>query len=147
MALSLSQRLHALADSYKETLSQIQELRKFSPADSTVGDPDARRLELVTEIHDSLKEQEDTLEILRQELDDDNGPNHRRDPSPRESERERNADLVQLLAEDLKTARANFRKAQLQAKRSADAEKRREREKLFADRKQDGQAQHRTRNT
>jgi hypothetical protein len=147
MSLPLSHRLHALADAYKETLAQIQELRNLSPTNSTSSDPDAHRLELATEIHGSLKEQEDALEILKQELDDDNVPNHRRHPSSRETDRERNADLVALLAEDLKTARANFRKAQLQAKRTADAEKRKEREQLFSDRKQDGHTQHRTRST
>ncbi|ETI26307.1 hypothetical protein G647_03084 [Cladophialophora carrionii CBS 160.54] len=147
MSLSLSQRLQALADSYKEVVAQIQELRKFSPANDTSGNPDERRMELATEIHDSLKEQEDTLEILRQEFDDDTFAAHLRDSSPREAERERNADLLLLLTEDLKNARASFRKAQLQAKRTADAEKRKERERLFADRKQDGQAQPRGRAT
>ena len=146
MPLSLSQRLQALSDSYKETLAQIQELRKFSPVNDTSGDSNERRVELATEIHDSLKEQEDKLEILRQEVDDDIFSSSRREPS-HETERERNADLLVRLTEDLKAARANFRKAQLQAKRTADAEKRKEREQLFADRKQDGQAQSRVRNT
>lgn len=134
MSLSLSQRLQALADSYKDTLAQIQELRTFSPANYTSGDPDERRLELTTEIHDSLKEQENTLEILKQELEDDAIPAHRRDSSPRGSERERNADLLARLDEDVKNARASFRKAQLQAKRNSNIEKRKERELLFADR-------------
>jgi hypothetical protein len=38
----------------------------------------------------------------------------------------------------LKSARANFRRAQLAAKRTADTEKKKEREQLFADRKTDG---------
>ncbi|OAP63612.1 hypothetical protein AYL99_02839 [Fonsecaea erecta] len=147
MSLSLSQRLQALADSYKEILSQIQELRKFSASSYPFGNPDERRLELATEIHDSLKEQEDNLETLRQEFEDDAIPNHRRDLSSRENERERNADLLARLSEDLKSARASFRKAQLQAKRNADAERRKEREQLFADRKQDGKQQARGRPT
>ena len=147
MSLSFSQRLQALADSNIELLSQIQQLRNFSPANDTSDNPDEHRVELATEIHESLKEQEDTLEILRQEIDDDIVTNNRRDSSPRETERERNADLLARLTEDLKTARANFHKAQLQAKRTADAEKRKEREQLFADRKLDGQTQHRARNT
>ena len=147
MSASLSQRLQALADSYKETLAQIHELRNFRAANYTSGDPEERRLELATEIHDNLKEQEDTLDGLRQDIEDDTTPTHRRDSSPWESEHERNADLVLRLTEDFKTARANFRRAQLQAKRAADEEKRKEREQLFADRKQDGQPQPRTRNT
>jgi hypothetical protein len=55
----------------------------------------------------------------------------------REIEREKQADLVTRLTEDLKSARAKFRQAQLQAKRNADAEKRKVREQLFADRKAD----------
>ncbi|KIW91940.1 uncharacterized protein Z519_06922 [Cladophialophora bantiana CBS 173.52] len=147
MSLSLSERLQALTDSYKETLSQIQELRKFSTSSNSYDNPDERRLELATEIHDNLKEQEDRLEILRQEFEDDAIPTHRRNLSTRESERERDADLLARLTEDLKSARASFRKAQLQAKRNADAEKRKEREQLFADRKQDGKQQARGRPT
>ncbi|KAJ9615440.1 Protein transport protein sec20 [Cladophialophora chaetospira] len=147
MSLSLSQRLQALENSYKETVAQIKELRKFSAATYTSGDPDERRVELATEIHDSLKEQEDKLEELRQDLDNASIPRSRRGTNLREDEHERNADLVLRLTEDLKSARANFRRAQLQAKRTADEEKRKEREKLFADRKQDGQAPPRVRST
>ncbi|KIX02891.1 uncharacterized protein Z518_08834 [Rhinocladiella mackenziei CBS 650.93] len=141
MSFSLTQRLQALADSYKETLNLIQELRKFSPASYPDGDRAERRLELATEIHDRLKEQEDTLDILRQELEDESAPSSRRDrpSSPGDSERERNADLVARLTEDLKSARSNFRRAQLQSKRNADNEKRKEREQLFAERKDSGQ--------
>ena len=135
MASSLSQRLQALADTYKETLALIQELKSFS-LDAT--NTDERRVELANEIHETLKEQEDTLEVLRQEVEDDSIPNKRRGlpaTRPDRGEYERNADLFARLQEDLKLARANFRKAQLQAKRQSDAFKRKEREELFADRK------------
>ncbi|KAK4939330.1 Protein transport protein sec20 [Elasticomyces elasticus] len=140
MSLSLSQRLQFLADSYKETLNLIQELRKFSPASYIEGDSDDRRVELANEIHDSLKEQEDTLEILRQEFEDDSVPSYRRSlhGQHRDTERERSADLLDKLTEDLKIARASFRRAQLAAKRTADQEKRKEREQLFAARKGEG---------
>lgn len=147
MSRSLNQRLQGLADSYKATLNLISELRQFSAASYTDGDPEERRVELATIIHDSLKEQEDTLEILKQELDDDSLPPHRRDllrAEKRESERERNVDLVTRLTEDLKSARANFRRAQLSAKRTADNEKRKERERLFADQKGDGEPRRRS---
>ena len=147
MSFSLSQRLQALSDSYKEGLTQTQELRNFSAANYTSGDADERRVELANEIHDNLKEQEDTLDILKQELDGDTVPPYRRDPNSRESERERNADLIVRLTEDLKIARANFRKAQVQAKRTADRDKRKERERLFEGRKQDGHQPPRTRTT
>jgi hypothetical protein len=148
-SLSLSQRLQALADSYKETLKLIHELRQFSPSsytDQSDGDPDERRVELATEIHDNLREQEDTLETLRQQFEDGFvAPNHRRDLPRRgggagpNEDRERNADLLDRLTEDLKTARASFRRAQLTAKRNADSERRKEREQLFAaDRKGPG---------
>jgi len=143
MSLSLTQRLQALADSYKQTVTLIQELQKFPAGTSTSGDADERRVELANEIHDSLKEQEDRLEILRQEVEDDSLPLlHRRGHASfwleeRERERERNADLMARLAEDIKNARASFRHAQLQAKRNVDAAKRKEREQLFADRKID----------
>ncbi|KAK5196978.1 Protein transport protein sec20 [Exophiala xenobiotica] len=140
MSRSLNQRLQALADSYKDTLNHIQQLRTFSALSYPDPNPDERRVELANEIHDSLKAQEDTLEILRQEFDDDTIPRPRRASlgGDRASERERNADLVARLTEDLKSARANFRRAQLAAKRTADTEKKKEREQLFADRKTDG---------
>ncbi|KAI1617712.1 protein transporter SEC20 [Exophiala viscosa] len=140
MSRSLSQRLEVLAESYKETLNLIQELRKFSPASYTEGDPDERRVELANEIHDTLKEQEDTLEVLRQEFEDDSIPSYRRNlhGQHRDAERERSAALLEKLTEDLKTARASFRRAQLAAKRTADQEKRKEREQLFAARKSEG---------
>ncbi|EXJ87068.1 hypothetical protein A1O3_04026 [Capronia epimyces CBS 606.96] len=141
MSASLGQRLQALADAHRETLNLIHELRKFSAASYSNGDPDERRVELATEIHDNLKEQEDTLEILRQESEDDSIPIQRRDTlhrRDRESERERNADLLARLTEDLKIARTNFRRAQLEAKKNLDKEKRKQREQLFADRKTDG---------
>ncbi|KAK7900851.1 Protein transport protein sec20 [Exophiala xenobiotica] len=140
MSRSLNQRLQALADSYKDTLNHIQQLRTFSALSCPDPNPDERRVELANEIHDSLKAQEDTLEILRQAFDDDAIPRPRRGSlgGDRASERERNADLLARLAEDLKSARANFRRAQLAAKRTADTEKKKEREQLFADRKTDG---------
>jgi protein transport protein SEC20 len=137
MSLSLSQRLQSLADTYKSTLAQIAELRNFNSTTYSGDSADEHRLELATEIHESLREQEDTLEILKQELDDDVHVSRRHESTSRETERERNADMVIRLSEDIKSARAQFRKAQLQAKRTADAEKRKEREQLFADRKQD----------
>jgi hypothetical protein len=142
MSRLLTQRLQALADRYKQTLDLIQELRTFSPSASTADDPVERRLELANDIHESLKEQEDTLDILKQEVDDGAIPSHRRDPtalrrSDREIEREKQADLVTRLSEDYKSARAKFRQAQLQAKRTADAERRKEREQLFTKRRVD----------
>lgn len=128
MSSSLSRRLRALNDAYKGTLNQIQELQTL-PTSSP--DYSARRLDLSNDIHDSLREQEDTLEVLRQELEDGPRESRRSTTSDRDTERERNADIIARLSEDLRSTRARFRRAQLQAKRSADDAKRKERELLF----------------
>ena len=142
-------QLQALQSTYKQTIQLIQQLQKFgSGSSSRVHDDDAR-VELGNEIHESLKEQEDSLELLRQEVDDaSDGKSqrtvrgaitHRRD-SERTDERERIAAAVARLSEDLRTARAAFRKAQLQAKRNADNTKRKGRERLFSNRHEDGES-------
>lgn len=140
---SLGARLQALADTYKATLSLIQQLQKLSlDAYSNDTSPQA---DLASEIHDSLKEQEESLELLRQEADDSHysttnirwvggGSVTRRRDSERESEHERNAATIARLSEDLKSARGAFRRAQLQASRNAKGARQRDRELLFANR-------------
>lgn len=112
---SLSSRLQGLSDTYKQTLDLIQRLQKL-PASPNSASPDADpRIELASEIHQSLKEQEDALEIVRQEADDGvaetgrvggrwvgGGSVTRRRDSEREQERERNAATIVRLGEDLK---------------------------------------------
>jgi protein transport protein SEC20 len=112
---SLAARLQALSDTYKQTLDLIQRLQKL-PANPGSISPDADpRIELASEIHQSLKEQEDALEILRQESDDGvtlsssvggrwvgGGSVIRRRDSEREQEQERNAATIARLGEDLK---------------------------------------------
>jgi len=110
---SLSARLQAQADTYKNTLTLIQRLQELpsTPGTSSNSDSDPR-LELSSEIHQSLKEQEDELETLRQEVDDDattnfsggyvGGGSVRRRNSEQVRERERVAALVARLGEDLK---------------------------------------------
>jgi protein transport protein SEC20 len=110
---SLQARLQALADTYKDTLSLIQRLQKLpaSPGAYSNSDEDPR-LELSSEIHQSLKEQEDELETLRQEVDDAShagytggyvgGGSVRRRNSEMVRERERVAAVVAKLGEDLK---------------------------------------------
>ena len=146
---SLSARLQALADIYKTTLQLIQQLQKL-PFDVKSTDPNPQA-DLASEIHESLKEQEDALELLRQEADDSHqsannsrwvggGSVRRRRDSGRDSDNERNAATIARLSEDLKSARGAFRRAQLQAKRNADAARRSDREMLFA--KRAGDAEH-----
>ena len=109
---SLSARLQALADTYKITLMLIERLKKLpsTPGTFTNSDSDPR-LELSSEIHQSLKEQENDLEALRQEVEDAatnhtggyiGGGSLRRRNSEQVAERERAAAMVAKLGEDLK---------------------------------------------
>ena len=63
-------RLQPLNDAHKQTVQLIHRLSKHSvtPGSSPL-DADAR-LELSAEIHQNLKEQEEELELLRQEVED-----------------------------------------------------------------------------
>ncbi|KAL8777226.1 MAG: hypothetical protein Q9213_007954 [Squamulea squamosa] len=123
-------RLRLLSDAHKQTLQLIHRLSKHSvtPGSSPLF-PDAR-LELSTEIHENLKEQEEELELLRQETEDQaisagGTPSARRRNSGKEREHTELTTQVARLGEDLKL------KAQLQAKRSIEAANRKEREQLF----------------
>lgn len=68
-------RLTALTDQVKQTSILITRLSKLSlqpgslPLSPSAADPDAR-LELAAEIHASLKEQDEALELLWQEVED-----------------------------------------------------------------------------
>jgi protein transport protein SEC20 len=109
---SLAARLQALADTYRNTLTLIQRLQKIPSTPATFSNPESDpRLELSSEIHQSLKEQEDELETLRQEVEDATaihsgvyigGGSLRRRNSEQVRERERLAALVAKLGEDLK---------------------------------------------
>lgn len=148
-AASLIARLSTLSDSHKTTLQLIQRLAKLSfqpgstPLDTEEGDV---RIELASDIHESLKQQEEDLELLRQEIEDWawEDPQHvahalRRKDSERENSREKDREREKLrirvqvarLGEDFKSSRAQFRSAQLHAKRASDSAKRRERELLL----------------
>ena len=155
---TLNARLTSLFDSLKQTQRIITRLSKSSAQSNTnhsdLEDEDSR-LELGAEIHQSLKEQEEDFELLRQECEDYTDTSSwshisRRRERGRDSEKTDLAAQVTRLGEDLKTcvnetrasmdkadiltrsARAQFRKAQLQAKRNAEALKRKERQLLFA---------------
>lgn len=109
---SLSARLQALADTYKNTLTLIERLKKLPCTPGTFNNSDSDpRLELSSEIHQSLKEQESDLESLRQEVEDATtnytggfvgGGSVRRRNSEQVAERERVAAMVAKLGEDLK---------------------------------------------
>ncbi|KAL8764913.1 MAG: hypothetical protein Q9209_007825 [Squamulea sp. 1 TL-2023] len=132
----VNQRLQSLSAAHKQTLQLIHRLSKHSvtPGSSPL-DSDAR-LELSTDIHQTLKEQEEELELLRQEIEDqaiDTGrtSSARSRKSGKEREQSELTTQVTRLGEDLKLARSQFWKAQLQAKRNVEAAKRKEREQLF----------------
>ncbi|CAL8575458.1 Protein transport protein sec20 [Xanthoria parietina] len=133
----LDARLSPLNDAHKQTIQLIHRLSKHSvPLGSSLLNPDIR-LELSTEIHQNLKDQEEQLELLRQEVEDQaitagRASSARRRNSGEEREQSEIIAQVARLAEDLKLARSQFRKAQLQAKRSVEAAKRKEKELLFA---------------
>ncbi|GME22436.1 sec20 domain protein [Neofusicoccum parvum] len=135
---SLATRLASLSDQNKQTVQLIHRLAKLqfqpgsTPLDGEEGDV---RVELSSEIHDSLKLQEEELELLRQEVDEittGGALGSKTKDSERERDKSRLSIQVARLGEDFKQARSQFRKAQLQAKRNAEAAKQKERELLFA---------------
>lgn len=136
-SISLSQRLQALSDSYKSTLSLIQDLQKFPNGNNPLSeDLDEQRLELANSCHQSLRDAEETLELLRQEVEDlDSNTGSRRRTTTRGEERERDAATFARLSEDIRHARGAFRRAQLQSKKNLDSRKQKEREQLFANRR------------
>lgn len=106
---SLLSRLDALSEANKSTLQLIQRLSKltFQPGSTALnGDGDDVRVELSSEIHESLRQQEQEFELLKQEAEDFTsvepfGGRHRRD-SERDRERSRISVQVARLGEDLK---------------------------------------------
>ncbi|KAF2224241.1 hypothetical protein BDZ85DRAFT_260627 [Elsinoe ampelina] len=121
-----STRSNALVDALRTTFQQIGKLTK---------EPDT---ELAQDIHESLKQHEEALELLQQDVEDFTAQTDR--PIRRETERvkegARLAAQVHRLAEDLKHARSQFRRAQLSAKRSTENAKVAEREAQLAALKQ-----------
>lgn len=105
---SLSARLDALSDNLRTTIQLINRLAKLSfhpgsiPLDTEEGDV---RTELTSDIHESLKQQEEDLELLKQEVADYTGPD-RPSQSRRESERDKEKARLSVqvvrLGEDLK---------------------------------------------
>jgi protein transport protein SEC20 len=109
-AQALRARLTPLFESLKQTQQLISRLSKFpatpgsSPSNPEEGDA---RVELSAEIHQSLKEQEEDFELLRQEIEDQTNTsswasNTRRRDSGREREKTDLAAQVTRLGEDLK---------------------------------------------
>ena len=110
---ALTLRLTALSDAHKQTLQFINRLAKLpiQPGSSSLDPNEAdARLELSAEIHQSLKDQEEEFELLRQESEDltNNtssggwGSASRRRDSENPSSRTAVAAQVARLGEDLK---------------------------------------------
>lgn len=103
----ISESLAALSDSIKATFQLIGRLSKFNLQPGTASqenDADGR-LEITQDIHDSLKQHEDTLEALKQEAEDlttTGAGAHRRRDSTKDRERVRIAAQLARLEEDLK---------------------------------------------
>lgn len=133
----LSQQLSQLSDSLKATNALITRLGRlsFQPGSEPLEDEGSVRVELAQDIHDSLKQLEEELELLRQEAEDlttaATGSVRRRD-SEREREKARLSAQVARLGEDLTSSRSQFRRAQLSAKKASEAAKQKERELVFA---------------
>lgn len=150
----LSNQLTALADSLRTTNTLITQLSKlhFQPGSEPLdNDSSTVRVELSQDIHDSLKQLEEDLDLLQQEAQDLAAPTgssssasvtphlplhtaRRRETltTERERERARVAASLARLTEGLKASRSHFRRAQLTAKKNSDAAKQKERELVFA---------------
>ena len=133
----LSQQFSQLSDSLKSTNALITRLSKlsFQPGSEPLEGEGSVRVELAQDIHDSLKQLEEELELLKQEAEDlttsATGSVRRRD-SEREREKVRLSAQIARLGEDLRSSRSHFRRAQLSAKKASEAAKQKERELVFA---------------
>ena len=154
----LLSKLQSLSDAHKQTLQLINRLAKLPAEPGALSDLEDSRAELGAEIHDSLKEQQSGYELLAQEVEYQNTTSGWPDPRRLTNEKGREtadtAAQIARIGENIKTlvfllyalhiirrwlmdlfcsARAQFRKAQLQAKRNVEAARRKERELLFSD--------------
>jgi replication factor C subunit 2/4 len=129
---ALQARLKELSTSLAQIHPLVSRLHNFTTA---IGQGDDARLELGAVIHSRLKEAEDELELLKDDVDDLEATTDSRRRGvglEKETEKERVIALARRMANDLKRMRGDFRNAQLQAKRNAELAKRKERELLFA---------------
>lgn len=106
---SLSARLTSLYDAHRQTLHLVTRLSKLPiQLGSSSLDPEEAdaRVELSAEIHQNLKDQEEELELLRQEFEDLTNTSSWNGRLRRDSEKDREftslAAQVARLGEDLK---------------------------------------------
>jgi protein transport protein SEC20 len=130
---SLQERLAAL----QETTSQLRELIdrlaniKFQPGSVPLSssDEDNVATELATEISQTLREEEEDLELLQEEIIDLRSG---RPGSEAEHRKTRLKEGAHRLHTELKNCRTAFRRAQLSARRSLEAAQKLERDLLLA---------------
>ncbi|KAM0276685.1 hypothetical protein ACHAQH_006502 [Verticillium albo-atrum] len=128
----LQERLTAL----QETTAQLKELidrlhnLSFQPGSVPLGGPDVDNVstELSAEISQILREEEDELELLQEEVEDLRSG---RPGSEAEHAKTRLKDGLERLQQELKSSRLNFRQAQIVAKRNLTRAQRLERELLL----------------
>jgi len=113
---NISQSVASLGDAHREAMTLISKLRKLEGMGV-----DSARTELIQLIHQSLKDAEQDLELLRIHIED----------LPVGEQKTALKSKWHKLSEDTKIARASYRKAQIEAKRNAEAAKRQERELLL----------------
>ncbi|KAJ5573023.1 hypothetical protein N7450_010007 [Penicillium hetheringtonii] len=130
---ALQTRLKELSNTLGQIQPLLDRLRNFTTA---IGQGDEARLELGAEIRAQLKEAEAEFELLREEVNalksDSNRWKKSATDADKETEKERVIFMAGRLEDDLKRLPGEFRHAQLQAKRNAEAAQRKERELLFS---------------
>ena len=106
---ALNARLTPLSESLKQTQQLINRLPKLTAnpgSNPSYLDEEDARVELSSEIHQSLKEQEENFELLRQEVEDQtnksNWTNTRRRESGRDQGKTDLAAQITRLGEDLR---------------------------------------------
>lgn len=132
----IAEQLAQLTETLKQTNALISRLStlNFQPGSEPLDSENTVRVELAQDIHDSLKQLEEDVGLLKEEAEDvtSTSTSHRRRDSERDREKTRLSAQVARIAEDIKHSRSRFRKAQLTAKKASETAKQRERELVFA---------------
>ena len=138
---TLATQLNALSTTLHQTNTLITRLATltFSPGSEPLSSQTTARLELAQDIHDTLKQLQEDLDLLALEVEDlapvsSSAASIRGGHRESDVSRDRARLSAQLarLQEDLRTAHSAFRRAQLSAKKASEAAKQRERELLFS---------------
>ncbi|KAL2756372.1 hypothetical protein ACRALDRAFT_1076405 [Sodiomyces alcalophilus JCM 7366] len=127
----LQERLAALQETTSQLKNLIDRLQhiKFQPGSVPLSaDEENDATELSTEISQILREEDEDLELLQEEVEDLRGG---RPGSEAEHAKTRLKDGIEKLKHELKDCRVSFRKAQLAAKRSLAQAQKLERELLL----------------